>query len=93
MSIRALIGYTDELLDDRKIDEFYQNLEITDGDHVESMLNLTLFNANYLLGLWKKPVNTTSWNFNVSPVIVDTYYELNTDSVRKFILKIDFHKK
>ncbi|XP_051172592.1 neprilysin-2-like isoform X2 [Leptopilina boulardi] len=96
MSIRALIGYTDELLDDRKIDEFYQNLEITDGDHVESMLNLTLFNENYLLGLWKKPVNTTSWNFNVSPVIVDTYYELNTDSLyqaefsrKLFTIKID----
>ncbi|XP_043465793.1 neprilysin-2-like [Leptopilina heterotoma] len=80
-SMGAFIAYADEHLDDGKIDEFYEKLEITIGDHVESMLNLTLFNTNYLLGLWKKPVDKESWTFSVSPVIVDAFYSLNIDSI------------
>lgn len=85
-SMGAFIAYADEYLDDGKIDQFYEKLEITTGDHVESMLNVTLFNTNYLLGLWKKPVDKNSWTLSVSPVIVDTFYSLNVDRIRKSIM-------
>lgn len=84
-SLGESIAYVDEILDDRKVDKFYEKLEITSGDYFKSMSNLTLFNRNYLLGLWKKPVNRTSWTLNVSPVIVDVFYSMDVNKVCKFI--------
>ena len=37
-------AYTDELLDDTKLNEFYQTLELTEDNYFENHLNIALFN-------------------------------------------------
>ncbi|XP_047105420.1 neprilysin-2-like [Schistocerca piceifrons] len=60
-SMVAHIAYPDELLDDRKLDHFYEKLEINPTLYLESMLNVTKFLTNYTFSQLRQPINKTEW--------------------------------
>ncbi|XP_049950990.1 neprilysin-2-like [Schistocerca serialis cubense] len=60
-SMVAHIAYPDELLDDRKLDHFYEKLEINPTLYLESMLNVTKFLTNYSFSQLRQPINKTEW--------------------------------
>ncbi|XP_057324918.1 neprilysin-2-like [Microplitis mediator] len=43
-SLQFIAGYPDEVFDDKKLNEFYRGLEITDDNYLKNHLNLNLFN-------------------------------------------------
>lgn len=79
------IAYPDELLDDNKLEEFYKKLEITPGNYLKSILNLTLFGTEYSFGKLRKPVNKTDWISHGKPAVVNAYYSSVENSIRKYI--------
>lgn len=76
------IAYPDELLDDKKLEEFYQNLELSEDNYLESILNLTLFGTEYSFSKLRKPVNKTDWLSHARPAIVNAFYSSIENSIR-----------
>jgi len=79
------IAYPDELLDDRKLDEFYKGLELSPTDYVGSILNLTIFGTNFAFSRLRKPVNKTEWVAHGRPAIVNAFYSSIENSIRKYL--------
>jgi membrane metallo-endopeptidase-like protein 1 len=82
-SMSTHIAYPDELLDDNKLEEFYKKLEITPGNYLQSILNLTLFGTEYSFEKLRKPVNKSDWVTHGRPAIVNAFYSSIENSIRK----------
>lgn len=83
MSMSTHIAYPDELLDDKKLEEFYENLELNPGDYLQSILNLTQFATNYSFSKLRKPFNKTDWLSHGRPAVVNAFYSSIENSIRK----------
>ncbi|XP_043285771.1 neprilysin-2-like [Venturia canescens] len=55
------IGYPDELLNDDKLDKFYEKLNFSENSYFEAKLKLNIFENDYSLGKLREPVNKTEW--------------------------------
>lgn len=87
------IAYPDELLDDKKLDEFYEGLELSSADYLGSILNLTTFGTNFSFGRLRKPVNKTEWITHGRPAIVNAFYSSIENSIRKYLKIRNFTRK
>ncbi|XP_011257048.1 neprilysin-2 isoform X1 [Camponotus floridanus] len=76
------IAYPDELLDNKKLDEFYDGLELNSADYLGSILNLTIFGTNFSFGRLRKPVNKTEWITHGRPAIVNAFYSSIENSIQ-----------
>lgn len=81
-SMSSHIAYPDELLDDKKLEDFYQKLELTTENYLEGILNLTLFGVEYSFGKLRKPVNKTDWITHGRPAIVNAFYSSIENSIQ-----------
>lgn len=87
------IAYPDELLDNRKLDEFYEGLELNSSDYLGSILNLTIFGTNFSFGRLRKPVNKTEWITHGRPAVVNAFYSSIENSIRKYLNISNFTRK
>ncbi|XP_037025005.1 neprilysin-2-like [Bradysia coprophila] len=55
------IGYPDELLDDKKLDEHYKDLELQSDSLLYSAMRIQKFNKDQKVRLLRIPVNKTDW--------------------------------
>lgn len=81
-SMQTHIAYPDELLDNNKLIEFYNGLEITRDLYLESILNLTLFGTEFSFRRLREPVNKTSWISHSRPAIVNAFYSSVENSIQ-----------
>ena len=84
-SMASHIGYPSELLDDKKLEEFYEKLEIREDDYFQSTLNLTLFHIDKYFQRLNKPVNKSDWVDHGSSAVVNAFYNPNENSISKFL--------
>lgn len=82
-SMSSHIAYPDELLDDKKLEEFYDNIEVSENDYLQSVLNLTLFGTEYSFSKLRKPVNKSDWVSHGRPAVVNAFYSSIENSIRK----------
>nr|CAD7393457.1 unnamed protein product [Timema cristinae] len=81
-SMSVHIAYPDELLDNSKLEKFYQNLEINPDLYLESILNLTKFGTSYSFGRLRQPVNKSEWITHGRPAVVNAYYSSIENSIQ-----------
>ncbi|XP_076238812.1 M13 family metallopeptidase neprilysin 2 isoform X2 [Calliopsis andreniformis] len=81
-SMATHIAYPDELLDDKKLEKFYEKLELSGDNYMKSILNLTLFGIDYTFGKLRKPVNKTDWLAHGRPAIVNAFYSSIENSIQ-----------
>ncbi|XP_046742992.1 neprilysin-2 isoform X2 [Diprion similis] len=81
-SMATHIAYPDELLDDKKLEEFYDGLELSPNDYMGSILNLTLFGTEYSFERLRKPVNKSDWVSHGRPAIVNAFYSSIENSIQ-----------
>lgn len=81
-SMTTHIAYPDELLDDKKIEEFYGDLELDEGYYLKSILNLTLFGTQFSFKRLRQPVNKTDWISHGRPAIVNAFYSSIENSIQ-----------
>ena len=84
-SITSHIGYPSELLDDKKLEEFYEKIEIREDDYFQSTLNLTLFHTDKYFQRLKEPVNKSDWVDHSLSAVVNAFYNANENSISKLI--------
>ncbi|CAH1236556.1 unnamed protein product [Diabrotica balteata] len=81
-SMTSHIAYPDELLDDEKLKEFYDGLEMDPNQYFKSILNLTLFGTRFSFKRLRQPVNKTDWITHGRPAIVNAFYSSIENSIQ-----------
>ncbi|XP_022190551.2 neprilysin-2 [Nilaparvata lugens] len=76
------IAYPDELLDDKKLIEFYKKLEIGTDDYYVAALNMTKFATEFRFSRLRDPVNKTEWIAHGRPAIVNAFYNSIENSIQ-----------
>ncbi|XP_061729220.1 neprilysin-2-like [Cydia pomonella] len=74
-AITSHIGYPDELLDDSKLEEFYEKLKLDENSsYLENILDVNLFNKEYLFSQLRKQVNKTHWVSYADVAVINARY-------------------
>lgn len=81
-SMATHIAYPDELLDNKKLEEFYGNLQMDSEHYLKSILNLTLFGTRFSFKRLREPVNKTDWITHGRPAIVNAFYSSIENSIQ-----------
>lgn len=76
------IAYPDELLDNQKLLEFYEKLDINPEEYYKSLLNLTRFGTDYSFSKLRDPVNKTDWITHSRPAVVNAFYNSLENSIQ-----------
>lgn len=79
------IGYPDEIMDNKKLEEYYEDLEIDPDTYLESVLKMNIFGTNFSFNKLRKSVNKTDWQTHARPAIVNAFYSSIENSIRKFV--------
>ena len=87
-SMSTHIGYPDELMDDNKIVEYYQDADVDENKYLEAILKMKTFEFTKYFNKLREPVNKTDWENHAKPAIVNAYYSPIENSIREF----DFYK-
>ena len=80
------VGYPDELLNETKVNEYYQDLELTGENYLESSLNLTLFATLKKYSLLQLPVDKDDWTFHADVAALVTSYSAIHNALSNYIL-------
>lgn len=86
--ITSHVGYPDELLDDKKVDEHYKLLELEPDNLFVNTLRLSQFNTNFFFGRLHKPVNKTDWVTHAKPAVVNAAYSPLENSIRMYRVRL-----
>lgn len=79
------IGYPDEIMDNSKIQKYYETLEIDENNYLSSVLNMNVFGTDYAFNKLRQPVNKTDWRTHARPAVVNAFYSSIENSIRKTI--------
>lgn len=79
----AHIGYPDELMDDSKLIEYYENLTVDESKFFDSMVRISKFESDKTLKTLRKLVNKNDWEAHANVAIVNAYYSSAENSIRK----------
>lgn len=77
------IGYPDELMDDKKLVEFYKNVTIDENKYLESILNINIFGTDRAFKKLRESVNKTDWITHSKPAVVNAFYSSIENSIRE----------
>ncbi|KAK5647015.1 hypothetical protein RI129_005479 [Pyrocoelia pectoralis] len=81
-AMTAHIAYPDELLSDKKLEEFYGKLDFTSDHYLKTILSLTLFGTEYSFKRLPLPVNKTDWVTHGRPSVVNAFYSSIENSIQ-----------
>lgn len=81
-SMSTHIGYPDEMLNDKNLEEFYGDLELDETHYLKSILNLTLFGTRFSFKRLRQPVNKTDWITHGRPAVVNAFYSAIENSIQ-----------
>lgn len=78
------IAYPNELVDNNKLEEYYHDLELVTNSLFNNVQRVRIFKRNNLIRKLRLPVNKTDWETHSIPFIVNAFYSLLENSIRKF---------
>jgi len=81
-SMASHIGYPIELLDNSKLENLYDGLEMSSDSYLENVLNLTSFGTDYAYNKLREEVNKTDWITHGRPAIVNAFYAPLENSIQ-----------
>lgn len=79
------IGYPEEIMDDRKLNEFYENLEFHDDDFFKNMEKLSNFDLAIGFKRLREPVIKTDWRDRYPSTMANALYSPLRNSIGWFI--------
>ncbi|XP_018009276.1 neprilysin-2 [Hyalella azteca] len=80
-AITSHIAYPDELLDESKIAEVYKDLQISDGELLSNMRNLTIYSADYSFKRLREVIDKNDWKRHGTAAVVNAYYSRVDNSI------------
>jgi neprilysin len=78
------IGYPDELMDNKKLEAYYEGLKIDRDNYLDSILQLNRFGTKKVFLKLRQAVNKTDWVTHSKPAVVNAFYSPIENSIRKY---------
>lgn len=82
-SMTSHIAYPDELIDNNKLEEYYQGLELEPDSLLQNVLRVRTFKDVHLIKKLRQPVNKTDWEAHTMPATVNAAYSPLENSIRE----------
>ncbi|XP_014208534.1 neprilysin-2-like [Copidosoma floridanum] len=73
-SMGISVGFADELMDDRKVDDYYKELVITRGNYLKAAFNVSSFLVKQNYKVLRKPVDKNLWTLSHNAAVINAYY-------------------
>jgi neprilysin len=77
------IGYPDELTDIKKLEHYYEGLEINSDNYLETNMRIDQFLTDKTWLKLREPVNKTDWISFSEVTDINTYYSFRDNSIRE----------
>lgn len=85
------IGYPDELMEDKKLIEYYKKVSVDGKKYLESVLSLKALATDLEYEKLREDVNKTDWKTHSNAAVVNAAYSSIENSIRKkFQILLDF---
>ncbi|XP_042232177.1 neprilysin-2-like isoform X3 [Homarus americanus] len=81
-AITPHIAYPPELLIDDKLTELYDGLEISSGELLENMRNMTIFGTDYSFKRLREKIDKKDWRNHGSAAVVNAFYSPLENSIQ-----------
>ena len=78
------IAYPNEVLDDKKLIDYFEPLEVNTKSYLENQINIQIFHTLRDLENYRKPVNKSDWITHGNSAVVNAFYNFLENSIRKF---------
>lgn len=80
------VGYPDELLDDRKLEEYHKGIDVDPESLLNSVLKINIFYSDYSFNELRLPVNKSEWIAHAATTFINAYYSFEENSIGKELL-------
>lgn len=80
------IGYPDELLDDRKLEEYHKGIDVDPESLLKSVLKINIFYNDYSFNELRLPVNKSEWIAHAAPTFINAYYSFEENSIGEYLI-------
>ncbi|XP_011707585.1 PREDICTED: membrane metallo-endopeptidase-like 1 [Wasmannia auropunctata] len=81
-AVTSNIAYPNELLNDKKLEEFYEKLELSADNYIGNAFNLSIHLWNFQFSKLKQPAKKTKWLSYASGMTeVNAYYRASQNSI------------
>lgn len=80
------IGYPDELMDDKKLIEYYKKVTVDGAKFLESVLSIQTLATDLVYEKLRMSVNKTDWKTHSNSAVVNAAYSSIENSIRKKFL-------
>lgn len=86
-NIVAFVGYPNELFQNDKLNEYYQDLEIEPDSYFNNSLQWNRFTNNLLFKNLRRPVNRSGWEvlLDLNPTVANAFYDPSGNIMRTLI--------
>lgn len=81
-SMTSHIAFPDELIDNNKLEEYYNGLELKPDSLLQNVLRVRTFNDKHAIQRLRKPVNKTDWESHTMPATVNAAYSPLENSIQ-----------
>lgn len=81
--IKNFIAYPDEIMDDEKLIEYYEDLEIDQEEFYKSILKFGRFAQKKGMRKFRQSVDKDDWRDHASVAIVNAFYNRVENSIRE----------
>lgn len=85
------IGYPDELMDDKKLIDYYKKVTVDGAKFLESVLSIQTLATDLVYEKLRMPVNKTDWKTHSNSAVVNAAYSSIENSIRKKFLVTLIH--
>lgn len=75
------VGYPNELMDDKKLIEFYKDVKLFEHEYLKSVLSMNLFRIASDMKKLRLPLNKTDWETHSDVAVANAYYSWNENSI------------
>lgn len=80
------IAYPDELVDDKKLHDYYNGLELQADSLLHNLLKIRQFNNRLIVNELRKSINKTDWQTHSMITSVNAFYSHTENSIRESYL-------
>jgi len=81
-AIKEYIGYPPEIMDNSKLEELYQGLEISKDTYYDNGINMSIWSTNYHWKKLRETVDKTDWKRHANPAVVNAFYSSLENSIQ-----------
>ncbi|XP_068217910.1 neprilysin-2 isoform X3 [Palaemon carinicauda] len=81
-AITPHIAYPPELLEEQKLTDLYEGLQISSGDLLDNMRNLTVFGTDYSFKRLREEIDKKDWKNHGAAAVVNAFYSPLENSIQ-----------